>query len=107
MAITQEVWIVEGVEGKTRREQLARLGEWKKLFIAEGAKAVNVWEGGYGQFTGAWFFAIEFESAAAFGAAMDKFHVNSKTFDDAMEAWQKAPVLKFRSGGLLHHVASI
>ena len=50
MAKTTEVWIVEGVEGTTRRQQMARLGEWKKLFLAEGAKEVNIWEGGYGDF---------------------------------------------------------
>lgn len=107
MAATQEVWLVEGVDGKTRREQIARLGEWKKLFLAEGAKAVNVWEGGYGEFNGTWFFSIEFDSTSAFGSSMDKFFANPKTMDDAMEAWQKTPVLKFRSGGLLHHIDSI
>jgi hypothetical protein len=104
MAVTQEVWIVEGVEGKTRREQIARLGEWKKLFLSEGADSVHLWEGGYGEFVGAWFFAVEYESATAFGASMDRVAANSKSFDDAMEAWQKTPTLKFRSGGLLHKI---
>ena len=107
MAVTQEVWIVEAVEGKTRREQIARLGEWKKLFLSEGAHSVHVWEGGYGEFAGAWFFAAEYESATTFGAAMDRTAANSKTFDDAMEAWQKTPTLKFRSGGLLHKIDQI
>jgi len=52
MAITNEIWICDGVEGTTRRQQMARLGEWKKLFLAEGAKDVKVWEGGYGEFNG-------------------------------------------------------
>ncbi len=38
MATAVELWICEGVEGTTRRQQMARLGEWKKLFLAEGAK---------------------------------------------------------------------
>ena len=81
--------------------------EWKKQFLAEGAKDVNIWEGGYGEFVGAWLFAIEWASAADFGAAQDKFVANSKSFDDAMEVWQKTPVLKFRGGGLINHIASI
>ena len=107
MAITNEIWICEGVEGTTRRQQMARLGEWKKQFLAEGAKDVNIWEGGYGECVGAWLFAIEWASAADFGAAQDKFVANSKSFDDAMEVWQKTPVLKFRGGGLINHIASI
>ncbi len=107
MATTNEIWICEGVEGAPRRQQMARLGEWKKLFLAEGAKDVKVWEGGYGEFNGTWFFAIEFDNAQAFGASLDKFHANSKSFDDAMDVWSKTPALKFKSGGLLHHMASI
>jgi len=30
--------------------------------------------------------------------------VKARRFDDAMEAWQKTPTLKFRSGGLLHKI---
>jgi hypothetical protein len=107
VAIANEVWVVEGVEGKTRREQLVRLGEWKKKFLEEGAKDVAIWEGGYGEFNGAWIFAIEYESAAAYGSVLDKFHANPKSFDDAMEVWQKTPVLKFRSGGLIHLIENI
>jgi hypothetical protein len=51
--------------------------------------------------------AVDFESTEAFGASLDKFHTNSKAFEDAMDNWMKTPTLKFRSGGLLHHVASI
>jgi len=29
-------------------------------------------------------------------------HANSKSFDDAMDVWQKTPMLKFRGGGLIH-----
>jgi hypothetical protein len=81
--------------------------EWKKLFLSEGANAVHVWEGGYGEYNGAWIFVVEFESAEAFGASMDKVQANPKSFDDAMEVWQKTPTLKFRGGGLIHYVDSI
>ena len=104
MAKTTEVWIVEGVEGITRRQQMGRLAEWKKLFLAEaGASAVNIWEGGYGEYMGAWIYAVEFDSAEAYGKSQDRFHANSKSFDDAMDVWQKTPMLKFRGGGLIHH----
>ena len=108
MAKTSEIWIVEGVEGITRRQQMQRLADWKKLFLAEsGASAVNVWEGGYGEYSGGWVLALEFESGAACGASLDRFHGNSKSIDDAMDVWQKTPVLKYRAGGLIHHVESI
>jgi hypothetical protein len=103
MAKTTEVWIVEGVEGITRRQQMGRLAEWKKLFLAEaGASAVNIWEGGYGEYSGAWIYAVEFDSAEACGKSTDRFHANSKSFDDAMDIWTKTPMLKFRGGGLIH-----
>lgn len=107
MAVTYEVWVVEGVEGKSRQEQITRLGEWKEFFLKAGANVVNVWEGGYGEFNGAWFFAAEYESAASFGSSVDHVFANSKSFDDAMEAWRKTPTLKFRSGGLLHKIDTI
>lgn len=107
MATAVELWICEGVEGTTRRQQMARLGEWKKLFLAEGAKEVNIWEGGYGDFNATWLVAIEHENMSAFGAMQDKYSANSKSFDDAMEVWQKSPVLKFRSGGLVHYIAGV
>ena len=50
---------------------------------------------------------LEFDSAQASGASLDRFHANSKTLDDAMDVWQKTPVLKYRSGGLIHHVEGI
>jgi len=43
----------------------------------------------------------------AFGGMQDKYSANSKSFDDAMEVWQKTPMLKFRSGGLVHYVAGV
>ena len=103
MAKTSEIWIVEGMEGTTRRQQMQRLADWKKLFLAEaGASAVNIYEGGYGEYSGAWIYSVEFDSAEAFGKSQDKFMANSKSFDDAMDVWQKTPMLKFRGGGLLH-----
>ena len=108
MAKTTEIWICDGVQGTTRRQQIDRLAEWKKIFLAEaGATAVNIWEGGYGDFNATWLVSIEHESMTAFGAMQDKYSANSKSFDDAMEVWQKTPMLKFRSGGLVHYVAGI
>lgn len=107
MASVSEVWIVEGLETTTRRQQKSRLSEWKKLFLAEGAKSVAVWEGGYGEYNGAWIFTVEFDSAAAWGQMMDKYTIDSTNIDNAMEAWQKTPVLKFRGGGLLHLATDI
>ena len=103
MAKTSEIWIVEGVEGITRRQQMQRLADWKKLFLAEaGASAVNIYEGGYGEYNGAWIYSVEFESTEAYGKSTDRFHANSKSFDDAMDVWQKTPMLKFRSCGTIH-----
>lgn len=103
MAKTSEIWIVEGVEGISRRQQMQRLADWKKLFLAEaGASAVNIYEGGYGEYNGAWIYSVEFESTEAYGKSTDRFHANSKSFDDAMDVWQKTPMLKFRGGGLIH-----
>ena len=104
MAVVNEIWVVEGLEGTTRNQQKQRLSEWKALQIAEGVKHVDIWEGGYGEFNGAWFFCMIHDSAVEFGRLMDKFSSDSESFDNAMEAWQKTPVLKFRSGGLLHLV---
>lgn len=102
MAVTNEMWVVEGVEGKTRREQKQRLSEWRAKFLAEGATRVDVWEGGYGEYNGAWLFCIIYDSAEAYGKMQDSYSANPDSFDNSMEAWQKTPVLKFRSGGLMH-----
>ena len=47
-------------------------------------------------------YSVEFDSAEAYGKSQDKFLANSKSFDDAMDIWQKTPMLKFRGGGLVH-----
>lgn len=103
MGAVSEVWIVEPMEGKTKAEQTKRLEEWRDAFIADGAGSVTIYEGGYGEYNGAWVFCINHESGEAWGKLMDKYSAHPDTFDTLMEAWQKAPVLKFRGGGLLHY----
>ena len=45
MAHTIETMVVEGREGKTRSQQLARLAEWKKAALANGADSINsLWQ---------------------------------------------------------------
>jgi hypothetical protein len=102
MSVLNEVWVVEGLEGTTRRQQKQRLLEWKALQLAEGVKHVDIWEGGYGDFNGTWLFCMIFDNAEEFGKLTDKYSADSSTMDNATEEWQKTPVLKFRSGGLLH-----
>ena len=101
MATINEIWVVEPLEGKTRREQKQRLAEWRDLQLAEGVKHVDIWEGGYGDFSGAWVFCMIHESAEAFGKMLDRYAVSPENFDNATEAWKKNPVLKFRSGGMV------
>ena len=72
MATLNEVWVVDGLEGTTRRQQIQRLSEWKALQLAEGAKAVDIWEAGYGDWAGAWFFCVIHENAEAFGKMSDR-----------------------------------
>ena len=38
MAHIVETGIIQGVEGTTRAQQISRLQEWKKYFIAEGVE---------------------------------------------------------------------
>jgi hypothetical protein len=102
MAVVNEIWVVEGLEGTTRNQQKQRLAAWKQVQIAEGVKHVDIWEGGYGDFNGTWYFCMIHDSAEELGKLMDKFSADSESFDSAMEEWQTTPVLKFRSGGLLH-----
>jgi len=106
MATINEIWVVEPLEGKTRREQLQRLAEWREKFLAEGASQVDIWEGGYGDFNGSWMVCIMHESAQAYGEMTDKYFANAESFDNAMEIWQQTPVFNFRSGGLVHLLTS-
>ena len=41
MAHIVETGIIQGVEGTTRAQQISRLQEWKKYFIAEGVENSN------------------------------------------------------------------
>ena len=103
MTALSEVWIVEGMEGKTKAEQKARLTAWRDQFLLEGVGGITIYEGGYGVYDGAWVFCINHESTEHFGKMFDKYGREPESFDNLMEAWQKAPVLKFRGGGLLHY----
>ena len=103
MASVTEVWIVEPIEGKTKAEQMERLTGWRDLYLKEGAESITIYEGGYGVYVGNWVFCINHESAEAFGKAQDKYGAAPETFDNQMEKWQKAPVLKIAAAGLLHY----
>jgi hypothetical protein len=104
MTAVTEVWIVEPLEGKSRAEQKERLVGWRDLFMSEGANSVTIYEGGYGVYVGSWVFCINHASATDFGKAQDKYGVSPESFDEAMGAWQKTPVLKITNAGLLHYM---
>ena len=100
MAKTIEVWKIEPDEGKTLTQQKTRLKEWKKVFLAQGAAAVVIYEGGYGD-TASWEVHVHHKSAADFGKYKDKF-TNNARWHAQYEKWQKAGVLQPKSGGLIH-----
>ena len=58
MARVIETALLNPVDGKTRAQQVARLKEWKKHFLAMGADKVVVKESGPGNINGAWIFEI-------------------------------------------------
>jgi len=64
MAHVVETAILQAVEGKTRAQQVARLKEWKKHFLAEGADKITVFEVGPGNMNGEWVFTIHHKRAA-------------------------------------------
>ncbi len=105
MARLVEVALVEALEGKTRAEQLQRLNEWKKQMLAQGAESITIYEAGAGNINANWIFTITHESAASFGAVLDKYYANPKSYDDLMEVWQKSPVLKFNGYSITHEIA--
>ena len=72
MARVVEISIVQGLDGKTRAQQVARLKEWKKHFLKLGADKVVVKEAGPGNIDGAWIFEIHHKNAAAYGVAIDR-----------------------------------
>ena len=107
MAHVVETAILQAVEGKTRAQQVARLKEWKKHFLAEGADKITVFEVGPGNMNGEWVFTIHHKSGAAYGAMHDKYYKNPKSHDSAMEKWTKTPTLKFTSYAVTFEVEEI
>ena len=97
MAHVVETAIVNGVEGKTRAQQIARLREWKKHFLSEGVEKVVLSEVGPGNMDGVWILAIHHKSGAAYGATHDAYFKNPKSFDSLMEKWSKTPTIKMAS----------
>jgi hypothetical protein len=107
MAHVVETAILQAVEGKTRAQQVARLKEWKKHFLAEGADKITVFEVGPGNMNGEWVFTIHHKSGAAYGAIHDKYYKSPKSHDSAMEKWTKTPTLKFTSYAVTFEVEEI
>lgn len=107
MARTVEIAILNPVEGKTRAQQIARLKEWKKYFISEGVEKVVAKEAGPGNLGGQWIFEIHHKSAAAYGAAVDTYFKNPKSYDDLMVKWQKSGTFNFASYGIVFEVDEI
>ena len=107
MAHVVETAVLQPVEGKTRAQQVARLKEWKKHFLAEGADKIVVYEVGPGNIDGGWIFTIHHKSGAAYGALHDSYYKSPKSHDAAMEKWQKTPTLKFTSYGVTFEVEEI
>lgn len=107
MARLVEIAVVEGMEGKTRAEQIARLKEWKKHYLAMGAEKIVVSEAGPGNLNGGWIFAIHHKSGAAYGEVLDSYYKNTKSHDEVTESWQKTPTLKFNTYALTFEVDEI
>ena len=107
MARVVEISIVQGLEGKTRAQQVARLKEWKKHFLAIGAEKITITEIGPGNIDGGWIFSMHHKSGAAFGATYDDYYKSPKSHDDAMARWQKTPVLNFKSYAVTFEVDEI
>lgn len=102
MAHTLQRMVVEGREGKTREQQIARLKKWKKEALAAGASQVDIQEGRAGEYGGCWMVAVHHESAAALGASQDKYYKSPKKYDLAAGKWSKAPTLNIKSYAILH-----
>jgi hypothetical protein len=107
MAHTIETMVVEGREGKTRSQQLARLAEWKKAALANGADSVDIWEVGSGDNVGGWIVSVHHKSATALGAALDKYYKSPAKYDALGEKWQKSPTLNIKSYSVLHKMESM
>jgi hypothetical protein len=107
MARVIETALLNPVDGKTRAQQVARLKEWKKHFLAMGADKVVVKESGPGNINGAWIFEIHHKNAAAYGVVTDSYYKNPKSYDDAMAKWQKTPTLNISGYSLFVEVEDI
>ena len=107
MARVIETALLNPVEGKTRAQQIARLKEWKKNFISMGAEKVVVKESGPGNIDGAWIFEIHHKSVAAYGAVVDTYFKNPKSYDEINAKWQKTPTLNFSGYAIYFEVEEI
>jgi hypothetical protein len=107
MARVIETAVIEGREGKTRAQQIARLKEWKKFYMSQGAEKITVQEVGPGNIEGNWIFTIHHKSAAAYGAIYDNYYKSTKSHDEINAKWQKTPVLNFKTYGLTFEVDEI
>ena len=94
-------------EGKTRSQQLARLAEWKKAALANGADSVDIWEVGSGDNVGGWIVSVHHKSATALGASLDKYYKSPAKYDALGEKWQKSPTLNIKSYSVLHKMESM
>ncbi len=107
MAHTIETMVVEGMEKKTRAQQIARLKEWKKAALTNGADQVDIWEIGSGDNAGCWLVSVHHKSATALGASMDKYYKAPGKYDLLVEKWQKSPVLNIKSYSILHKMETL
>jgi hypothetical protein len=105
MARIVETVIIQGHEGTTRAQQIARLQEWKKYFISEGVEKVVLHEVGPGNIDGMWILTIHHKSGAAYGGTIDSYFKNPKSYDNLMEKWQKSPRLKMTSYAITFEVS--
>ncbi|MBU6255346.1 MAG: hypothetical protein KGM45_03510 [Actinomycetales bacterium] len=107
MARAIETALLNPVDGKTRAQQVARLKEWKKHFLAMGAEKVVVKESGPGNINGAWIFEIHHKNAGAYGSVIDSYYKSTKSHDEIMAKWQKTPTLNFTGYSLFFEVDEI
>ena len=107
MAQALETMVAEGREGKTRAQQIARLKEWKKAALANGAEKVEIWEVGSGDNVGSWTIAVSHKSATDLGASVDSYYKSPAKYDLVSEKWQKSPVFNIKSYSIMYLVDSI
>ena len=107
MARAIEVAVLEAVEGKTRAQQIARLKEWKKFWLEQGAEKVVAQEVAVGNLNGGWIFSVHHKSGAAYGVGFDDYYKNSKSFDSIVDKWRKTPTLNVVSFSLTFELDEI